>query len=423
MTPNTIDYSKPLSLDEEKSVLKNRKETHTLYCVGDIVQTKGNCGKVIPVKLTKIRNNGLSYTDDVQHARISISDTRVMIDRLISLLKSIDNITTLPALQVMFGVVLMELDYLYVRLSADSDLIDSGVIFALGNGDSSYNYGQYVEKLKPALQQWNRRSIDNKDDACYFNPGFEYDLFEKKFDEFVDVLREKGNAVMNLLNEMNASIQRPTMEKLRKMYDLLHRVYLHGAYSHDIEEYETFHIGVTRFNTIKLLTDRLAEMEKELDESKVFEKFGYDLQLVICKLYNPSKNKWDEDALAKHIFAHRKELTQKQLNVFFKYVEIGGKIKQELEEFKKTPDAVMVKLPTNSVNATHQVGQSTPVTAQELNELLRQLAASGMPMINLTVVNGENRIIQPENYGDNIIMGANSKIERIQSNEHGEPQQ
>lgn len=418
MPPNTIDYSKPLSLDEEKSVLKNRKETHTLYCLGDIVRAKNNSGDVIPVKLTKIRNNGLSYTDDVRYAIIPISNTKVMIERFISLLKSIDNITTMPALQVMFGVVLMELDYLYVRLNVDRESMNTGLFLVVRDGGDAGDYGKSIDRLIDALDLWDQRSSAKKDNACYFNPGFDYQPFEEQFNTFVDKLHEKGNAVAELLKEIDSFVKRPPLKTIMSMYDLRKQIYMCSAYNKDLDDFETFHIGVTKANTIKLLTDKLRQFEKELDESKVFEKFGYDLETVICKLYNRSKNTWDEESIAKHIFAHRKEISQEQLNVFFKYVEIGGRIKKELEEFKKTPDAIMVKVPSKTGNAvTHQESLSSPITAQELSELLRQYASNGMPMINLTVVNGENRIIQPENYGDNIIMGANSKIERIQSND------
>lgn len=427
MTPNTIDNSKPLSLEEEKSELMKRKESYTLYCLGDIVRTKNKSGDVIPVRLTKIRNNSLSFTDDIRYANIPISNTKVMIERFISLLKSIDNITTLPALQVMFGVVLMELDYLYVRLNADKQSMNTGLFLVVRDGGDSGDagdYGKSIDSFYKALDLWDQRSAAKKDDACYFNPGFDYQHFEEQFNTFVDRLHEKGNAVAELLKEIDSFVKRPPLKTIMSMYDLHKQIYMCSAYNKDLDDFETFHIGVTKANTIKLLTDKLRQFEKELDESKVFEKFGYDLETVICKLYTRSKNAWDEESIAKHIFAHRKELSQKQLNVFFKYVEIGGRIKKELEEFKKTPDSIMVKVPSKTDSAvTHQESLSSAITAQELNELLQQYASNRMPLINLTVVNGENRIIQPENYGDNIIMGANSKIERIQSNEHGEPQQ
>lgn len=419
--PQPIDYSKPLTFEQEKAVLKMRQDTHTLYCVGDIVQTQCKCGEKVAVKITKIRNNGLSFTDDVQHARIAISSTKDMLDRVQNLLSSISNITTIPALEVMVGVVIMELDYLYVRLYADRALMDNGFFIALGNEDLAHDYGKHIEKLSSALSLWNRRCADKKDDACYFNPGFDYEQFDEHFVALLDSLTEKGNAVIDLLKEMDAAIKRPSTETIIKMYGLLHHIYMCSAYNKDLEDFETFHIGVTRANTIKLLTDRLSEMEKEVEESKVFEKFGYDLQTIICKLYNKSTNKWDEESLAKHIFAHRKDLSQDQLNVFFKYAEIGGQIKQELDEFRKTPDAVMVTPPSTPVPVAQMVRPTGPITAEELSEILRQYTAQGMPIVNLTVVNGENKIIQPENYGENVILGANGRIKCNHTDDNEEP--
>ena len=116
--------------------------------------------------------------NDNEMRPIDVADQLSRIEKL--LFDVAPTITTTPALEMMYGVLGLELNYLKIRLNQDKELLQNAIVFSSEPGGFRINYKEWHDKLERAKWKWGFKEFNNTDPVCYEDPGFDYKLFKEK---------------------------------------------------------------------------------------------------------------------------------------------------------------------------------------------------------------------------------------------------
>lgn len=407
-----IYKTQPLSVEDELRYLQENK--HSIYCCGDLVQARNDKGEPLPVKIISLRPNGLQASCDTHNVKVHTSDIKDVLERLCQFLSvSRKNTTTVPALCMLYGVAVMEVDHALVRLTIDRELLNNGFILTFGKNGWRINYRSYADKIASAARDWGYQDFQNNDNVCYFNPGFEFESFEKKHHDLWNALHDRITKVVETLKDMQRAIERPSKETLLCMYDMLENNYNTQYFPKDQDEYENFLVGVPRVVIITNLEGRLLDEESALTKSGFLEYFGFDQTTALHKLYDNNAKEWDKESVARYIFGNRVKLTPEQVASFFRYAKMTKRIREDIEKFKEKrhasapvvqkPEAAVVKAPESKVPAVTDLNPQVAAllrTCKELNLPVQFNFAQG------DIVGFKAN----ESYGDNFSMMPGSKV-------------
>ena len=407
-----IDKTQPLSVEDELTYLQQNRRN--IYCCGDLVQARNEKGEPVPVKIIALRPDGLQASCDTHNVKVHTSDIKDVLERLYQFLSSArKNTTTVPALCMLYGVAIMEVDHALVRLTIDRELLNNGFILTFGKNGWRINYRSYADKIASVVRDWGYQEFQNNDNVCYFNPGFEFESFEKNHHELWRALQDRINKVVETLKEMQRAIERPSKDTLLSMYAMLEQNYDCQYYPKDLDEYENFLVGVPRVVIITNLESKLLDEESALTKSGFLEYFGFDQTTALHKLYDNNAKEWDKESVARYIFGNREKLTPEQVASFFRYAKMTKRICEDIEKFKakrnasnpvvQKPEVAVVKAPDNKVPAVTDLNPQMAAvlrTCKELNLPVQFNFAQG------DIVGFKAK----ESIGDNYTMMPGSKV-------------
>lgn len=204
MTDNSIT-----SITELKKCLET-PNNNSSYCVSDWVSAPVN-GEKVPVKITAIHHNGIEVSNS-RYVKLSLLSSDVILQRLLTLLsESRSNYSTTPALCMQYASLLIEIDNAIVRLNIDCDTISKFILPA--NEKSSVelpfmkvNYKDWADKFSKSKSNWKYQDFESTNDVCYFNPGFDYEQFQTKHNEFWRAINDKIDVLCEILIKINTNL-------------------------------------------------------------------------------------------------------------------------------------------------------------------------------------------------------------------------
>lgn len=407
-----IDKTQPLSVEDELRYINQHE--HNIYCCGDLVQAYNNKGEAVPVKITGIRHYGIKVSGDINNVKVNTSDIKDVLERLYQFLSTArKNTTTVPALCMLYGVAIMEVDHALVRLTMDRGFLNNGFILTFGDKGWRVNYNSYAEKIASVRSEWGYKDFEKNDNVCFFNPGFEFDEFEKKHQDLWKALVDRIDKVIETLKDMQRAIERPSRKTLLCMYDMLENNYDTQYYPKDLDEYENFLVGVPRVVICTTLEGRMLDEESAFKKSGFFDHFGMDFLTATHKLYNDVSDEWDKESVARYIFGNRKKLTPEQVASFFRFAKMTKRIREDIEKFKEKRNAKAPVVQKAEVTAPKVPESKVPALTDlnpEMAAILRQCKELDISF-NLTLVQGDNVGFKAkETYGDNYSMFPGSKV-------------
>lgn len=362
------------------------------YCVGDIFAFQGK-----PVKIKRIYGEQVEVAD-ADRVDLSSRNINELLERAENLLLNIEkSISTTPSLAIMYQVVSMEFDYLRVRLEIDIDMLRKGTAFSFGDKEWVVDYKGWSEKLRNALSKNSLRFDLKTDDVCYHEPAFDYKKIVENRVNIWHNFHENVEEVIFLLDRMNECLVMPSKEKILNIYEMLYNGYQLRQMKKDCEEYKVFMIGVPKCNLQRALDEKRMALESELEQSGFFDGFGSDSVSACQMLYDQEKNEWDKESLGRHIFGHKKTLTNEKVYSFFRYVTVMDMIRKDYPA--KGKNLASETLPTVAVPSD---GVTTIPGKRELTELLKSIPSSnGNVQITLNYVNGDQVMHKDANIDKN----------------------
>lgn len=282
-------------------------------------------------------------------------DIEVLLQHIFFLLQEVQSrVSTAPALMLMYRVVLLDLNYVKIRLTQDKSMLEKATIFSSQPGGFRVNYKEWYDKLEQTRFKWGLYDIDKTDDVCYEDPGFQINELREKHKHVWKKLHDELNEVCSLLSEMHTIINYPSEEKLMQTYDLLRDSYFRLEYVKDRADFETFMISVPKRQSLRVakLNNQLHDYKYALfnsgfldemccevlvtdEQLKKFEKdevdvLNYQREGVLDMLFDSTSKKWDKDIIARYIFSNRFMLTRDQINSFIRYTWQKEDIEKEL---------------------------------------------------------------------------------------------
>ena len=282
-------------------------------------------------------------------------DIDVLLQHIFFLLQEVQSrVSTTPALMLMYRVVLLDLNYVKIRLTQDKSILEKATVFSSQPGGFRVNYKEWYVKLEQTRFKWGLYDTDKTDDVCYENPGFQIKDLREKHEQVWKKLHDELNEVCSLLSEMHTLINFPSDEKLMQTYEMLRDSYFRHEYIKDRAEFETFMISVPKRPSLRVakLNNQLRDYKYALLDSgfldemcyevlvtdeqlKQFEKddvdvLNYQREGVLDMLFDRTSKKWDKDLIARYIFSNRSRLTIDQINSFIRYTWQREDIEKEL---------------------------------------------------------------------------------------------
>lgn len=323
--------------------------------------------------------------------KISPIDIVEQLSRIERLLFDVaSTITTTPAMEMMYGVLGLELNYLKIRLKQDKELLQNAIVFSSEPGGFRINYKEWHDKLERAKWKWGFKDFNNTDPVCYEDPGFDYRYFDAKHEFLWKRLHSELNEVINLLNETHRIINYPSDEKIIETYDMLKGFYSHHEYNKDKEEYDSFLLSVPRRKDlrVKKLSSKLLEYKWAMKQSgvldemccdvyvsdeklKELETLGVDAILdfqregALKMLFDEKEKCLDKDAVGRYFFANRRMINTSQIHAFMRYVWQKEAIEGELNNIGVI-DVSGENIPKNNFNKQKPVFVSYPWHDKEL---------------------------------------------------------
>lgn len=284
---------------------------------------------------------------------IDIADQLSRIEKLLFDVAS--TITTTPALEMMYGVLGLELNYLKIRLNQDKKLLQNAIVFSSEPGGFRINYKEWHDKLERAKWKWGFKEFNNTDPVCYEDPGFDYKLFNEKHEFLWKRLHSELEEVVALLDEIHKIINYPSDEKIIETYNLLTDSYYQKEYHRDKEEFESFIISVPKRKDlrVKKLRNKLFEYKWSMKRSGVLDEMCCDVYIpdeklseletlgteaildfqregVLKMFYDEIGDCWDKDVIGRYFFVNRRTIKPEQIYSFMRYIWQKEAIEKEL---------------------------------------------------------------------------------------------
>ncbi len=172
------------------------KNEHQIYCVGNWVQTRIE-GEMTPVRITSIRHDGATVSTSPYFDGSILSVEKILSNLYNLLSESKGHYSTRPALCAQYAALIIEVDYAIVRLNIDKNIIKSAISVRL-----PVDYDAWAEKIKEAAKNWGYKGFRETDDACYFDPGFDYNQFIDDHETYWQALQDKLDALVKILKEI-----------------------------------------------------------------------------------------------------------------------------------------------------------------------------------------------------------------------------
>ena len=286
---------------------------------------------------------------------IDVADQLSRIEKL--LFDVVPTITTTPALEMMYGVLGLELNYLKIRLNQDKELLQNAIVFSSEPGGFRINYQEWHDKLERAKWKWGFKEFNHTDPVCYEDPGFNYQIFKEKHEFLWKRLHSELNDVVKLLNDIHEIINYPSDEKIIETFNLLKDLYSPEKNVADKEEFESFVLSVPKRKDLRVrkLRDKLIEYRSLMKQSGVLDEICCDVNIsdeklfelkasgrdavidfqreeVLKMLYDEDGKCWDKDAIGRYFFVNRRTIKSEQIHSFMRYIWQKEAIEKELSK-------------------------------------------------------------------------------------------
>ena len=171
------------------------------YLVSDWVQTK-LAERTIPVRVTSIRHNRISVSNS-PYLEFSTVGQKEILENLYMLLSTAKkNYSTTTALCAQYAIVLIELDNAIVHFRIDSHILKRASL----SGVWWLNYNEWADKLESAGKEWGYKDFKDTDDVCFYNPGFDYELYYNSHEKYWSAFHEKLDALVVILRFLQSLV-------------------------------------------------------------------------------------------------------------------------------------------------------------------------------------------------------------------------
>lgn len=294
----------------------------------------------------------------MEKKQIGPIDIADQLERIKHLLFDVEpTISTTPALTMLYGIVVLELNYLKIRLSQDKKLLENATIFSSEPGGFRINYKEWHDVLESARWKWGYKNFSMTDPVCYESPGFDYSIFNEKHEDLWKKLHIELDETLQLLLDLHGLINFPSDEKIIQTYDLLQDSYMKHEYDKDKESFIQFMLSVPKRRDLRIqkLQNKLDEYTWQLKQSGVLDELcceiyvsdeklaeleslgsyavlDYQRKGVLKMLYDEKKQEWDKDAIGRYFFTNRTTISRDQRHSFFRYLWQKESIEKELSE-------------------------------------------------------------------------------------------